>query len=496
MFFFYLTKGCDESEEEDQECALSDQWTFKRHSRRWSRIVDLPDDPAGLAAVAASAALAAAAAAAGQSTVTEDNPDGSRPSGEMLADDASNSSADRTNDPVILGSFRRSSSERLRHGAKSLLRQMESLRSRSRRRPALVRPADGSLVISGPQLLDASGMEDRMKELNCVDLSPADSTSPTSSTPSPDLNRSVAKNQQFDPSPSATASTASTPTTVETATPSPAGSIKIKRGFFQRRSFRPSTSSRSGSTASAEDKEDGGAHSDSECSPSYWPRSPSSKDANSNETVTAWNSLEQSLRWKSKKPREPIDMRGSPAPPDAQSQRGKLHLNLNKPSEGRKNAGYLMSSPDEDDPAVTTPLVIRPPPETPTPSGSLRDAERMAECYGQNDSASTGTGTSGSHIDSDYSPAATGRNPVVVRWHSFRRSPSTSSVAYNSTPIAFGTLSVGQFALLRKLALLRLTALIEHHTSSSKPSWGWDLPKFMRKTKSPDYKGKFGPFCG
>ena len=217
--------------------------------------------------MAASAALAAAAAAAGQSTVTEDNSDGSRPSGEMLADDASN-------DPVILGSFRRSSSERLRHGAKSLLRQMESLRSRSRRRPALVRPADGSLVISGPQLLDASGMEDRMKELNCVDLSPADSTSPTSSTPSPDLNRSVAKNQQFDPSPSATASTASTPTTVETATPSPAGSIKIKRGFFQRRSFRPSTSSRSGSTASAEDQKDGGAHSDSECSPSYWPRSP------------------------------------------------------------------------------------------------------------------------------------------------------------------------------------------------------------------------------
>ena len=70
-----------------------------------------------------------------------------------------------------------------------------------------------------------------------------------------------------------------------------------------------------------------------------------------------------------------------------------------------------MSSPDEDDPAVTTPLVIRPPPETPTPSGSLRDAERMAECYGQNDSASTGTGTSGSHIDANYAAAT---SPAVV----------------------------------------------------------------------------------
>lgn len=71
-----------------------------------------------------------------------------------------------------------------------------------------------------------------------------------------------------------------------------------------------------------------------------------------------------------------------------------------------------MSSPDEETlDLVSTPVVIRPlPAETPTPCGSLRDAERMAESFGmQNDSASTGTGTSGSHIDSDYSPAAPGR---------------------------------------------------------------------------------------
>lgn len=321
-----------------------------------------------------------------------------------MADDGSN---DRTNDPVILGSFRRSSSERLRHGAKSLLRRMESLRSRSRRRPVLVRPADGSLVISGPQLLDASAMEDRMKELNCVDVSPPDSASPTSSTPSPDLNRT---NSVVNASASAT-----TPTAIESA--SPAGSIKMKRGFFQRRSFRPAASSatRSGSTAGDDHKD---AHSDSECSPSYWRRSPSSKDANSNET-TAWNSLEQSLRWKSSK-KSSSDSRASPSPSlsdNTQTQRNKLYLNFTKSSsEGRttkNHGGSLMSSPDEDDNhSVSTPLVIRPPPETPTPCGSLRDAERMVESFGfglHNDSASTGTGTSGSHIDSDYSPAAPGR---------------------------------------------------------------------------------------
>jgi hypothetical protein len=64
-------------------------------------------------------------------------------------------------------------------------------------------------------------------------------------------------------------------------------------------------------------------------------------------------------------------------------------------------------------------------------------------------------------------------------------------MTFSCQPIAIGSLPVGQFALLRKLALLRLTALLERHTSSSKPSFGWDLPKFMRKIKSPDYKGQF-----
>lgn len=531
-------QGGDESEDEDQECALSDQWTFQRHSRRWSRIVDLPDDPTGLQALIAAGSAAANASTlssggGGQpTTIDEDDPDGGMTpanSGVTLVDDSCNTSGDRALhcDPVILGSFRRSSSERLKHGAKSLLRRMESLRSRSRRRPALVRPADGNLVISGPQLVDASGMEDRMKDLNCVDLTPPDSSgSPTSSTPSPDLNRAVAKNQQFNSQEdtfsscivSQTASAASTPTVEVAATPSPAGSMKIKRGFFQRRSFRPSASlskssgSAAQSAAAADSEHKDAAHSDSECSPSYWRRSPSSsKDANSNETTTtpttAWNSLEQSLRWKSKKSRDPIpaDMwRASTVPPplsDAMptqmsQQRGKLYLNFTKPSVpvGKSAAACLMPSPDEEPvDLVSTPIVMRSPPaETPTPCGSLRDAERMVESFGfHNDSASTGTATSGSHIDSDYSPAAPGRNPVVVRWHSFRRSSSsTSSVTLNSQPIAIGSLPVGQFALLRKLALLRLTALLERHTSSSKPSWGWDLPKFMRKTKSPDYKDK------
>ena len=416
----------DESDEEDQECALSDQWTFQRHSRRWSRIVNLPDDMDPLRSAAAEAQVAPYL---GNST------DGN--SREDVGDD--DADRERTNDAVILGSFRRSSSERLKHGAKSLLRRMESLRSRSRRRPlpastpagAGAASARNGLVISGPQLVDALAMQDRMKELNCVDLTPPDSATP-SSTPSPDLNR--VPGGRFESS----------------ATPSPCSSVsqascsskaKSGRRFFQRRSFRPTSSSQDAGQQRHKD-----AHSDSECSPGYWRRSfSSSKDANSNETP-AWNTFDSAtssgafnrpLLWKSKKAAAAAP--ATPATPgqsssagddyrpwaaaaaaaaasasasasaaavgerfnDMRSLRGRLYLNF-KPTLQRNKASIAPSPDDLDDQQG----------QTPTPCGSLRDAERKVTAESDHlghDSTSTGTGTSGSHIDSDYSPAASGR---------------------------------------------------------------------------------------
>ena len=162
-----------ESEDEDQECALSDAWTFQRHSRRWSRIVDLlPGDQPGSEGVSPSGQEAAAAEASM----------GDSDKQQQRREDASGERTPAA-DPIILGSFRRSSSERLRHGAKNLLRRMESLRSRSSRRRPPTRPeglGNASLVIGSPQVVDAAAMEDRMRDRNWVDLSP------TGSAPSPD----------------------------------------------------------------------------------------------------------------------------------------------------------------------------------------------------------------------------------------------------------------------------------------------------------------------
>lgn len=52
-------------------------------------------------------------------------------------------------------------------------------------------------------------------------------------------------------------------------------------------------------------------------------------------------------------------------------------------------------------------------------------------------------------------------------------------------------LTTGQLQVLRKLSLLKLTALIEKHCPTHKTGWNWELPKFIRKVKSPDYKGVY-----
>ena len=105
----------------------------------------------------------------------------------------------------------------------------------------------------------------------------------------------------------------------------------------------------------------------------------------------------------------------------------------------------------------------------------------------------------------------------VVRWHSFQRSssgrPDSLSMAGQSPPgspgevpvelscpvaapsssgrVQLSSLSCGQLLVLRKLALLKLTACMERYCPTHRTGWNWELPKFIRKIKAPDYKGKF-----
>nr|XP_035144218.2 stAR-related lipid transfer protein 8 isoform X2 [Callithrix jacchus] len=74
-----------------------------------------------------------------------------------------------------------------------------------------------------------------------------------------------------------------------------------------------------------------------------------------------------------------------------------------------------------------------------------------------------------------------------LRWHSFQNSHRPS---LNSESLEINRQFAGQINLLHKGSLLRLTAFMEKYTVPHKQGWVWSMPKFMRRNKTPDYRGQ------
>ncbi|KAM6055132.1 rho GTPase-activating protein 7-like [Theristicus caerulescens] len=64
------------------------------------------------------------------------------------------------------------------------------------------------------------------------------------------------------------------------------------------------------------------------------------------------------------------------------------------------------------------------------------------------------------------------------------------SVNLDSLSIQTDSQSAAQLARTQKLALLKLTALMDRYSPSSKQGWNWTIPKFIKKIKASDYKDK------
>lgn len=77
-----------------------------------------------------------------------------------------------------------------------------------------------------------------------------------------------------------------------------------------------------------------------------------------------------------------------------------------------------------------------------------------------------------------------------VRWHSFHVSKRASSINKGLTEgVSLLSMSCGQLQVIRKLALVTLTGYMERHCPTHRSGWNWELPKFIKKIKAPDYKG-------
>ncbi|XP_026147544.1 stAR-related lipid transfer protein 13 isoform X2 [Mastacembelus armatus] len=77
--------------------------------------------------------------------------------------------------------------------------------------------------------------------------------------------------------------------------------------------------------------------------------------------------------------------------------------------------------------------------------------------------------------------------PNRVRWPSFQIS---NRLSHSVASLQITNQSAGQLSVLQKFSLLRLTAIMEKYSMSSKHGWTWSVPKFMKRMKVPDYKDK------
>ncbi|XP_008567077.1 PREDICTED: stAR-related lipid transfer protein 8 isoform X1 [Galeopterus variegatus] len=74
-----------------------------------------------------------------------------------------------------------------------------------------------------------------------------------------------------------------------------------------------------------------------------------------------------------------------------------------------------------------------------------------------------------------------------LHWHSFQNSHRPS---LNSESLEINRQFAGQISLLHKGSMLRLTAFMEKYTVPHKQGWVWSVPKFMKRNKTPDYRGQ------
>lgn len=151
---------CSQGDDSDSEgeCALSENWTFQRESRRWSRVDDIVNTMMLQQQLQPSSPVEHHLSGNQQQQQNHDLQPSQQGCGGKFASNTLPQpllhSAEQTtaveadaSDMALISRFRRSGSERIRDGAKAILRRVESLKTRRRKQ----RNRDG-VVIGSPQV--------------------------------------------------------------------------------------------------------------------------------------------------------------------------------------------------------------------------------------------------------------------------------------------------------------------------------------------------------
>ncbi|KAM6469679.1 rho GTPase-activating protein 7-like isoform 1-T1 [Liasis olivaceus] len=86
--------------------------------------------------------------------------------------------------------------------------------------------------------------------------------------------------------------------------------------------------------------------------------------------------------------------------------------------------------------------------------------------------------------------SGTGMIPTHSIRHMRRPWSSREGTNFESLFLQIDSQSATHLNRMQKLALLKLTTLMDKYSPSSKQGWNWTIPKFIRKIKVPDYKDK------
>ncbi|XP_058811625.1 stAR-related lipid transfer protein 13 [Topomyia yanbarensis] len=442
---------------DDDSCALSEAWTFAHNSRRWSRV----EDAAGLVSVIKQkhnnksevstvneTDSAEDSSKSGSKTTTDDK--------ESWGDDGGPlnilSDSDQQDGPVRL---RRTGSERLKDGAKALLRRVESIKSRRRKR----QNRDG-VIICGPHSSNLSPVHHTFDDLKHIDvISFSNPSSPRSSSAHSDHRRgnTLGTNEIV--------SNLLSPYTL-----SPFGHMLEDKKEPKRSPNRSSPlhffiqlqEAKSGDDSSSLCSEDS-----QELNTEYFAgrivKTPSKKYPRSKKLLRNKMTTDDS---------------GALSDSEYQSKlmRAKVSNDLKQTNSNTLQVSKLNRG------------------------GSLnlgKNSKRYRDAFNNRSMRVAKT--------SDEKGGDDRKRTTVARWHSFQQSKNSdgrrkSVVDFKddnskdkenySRGTSIYEMSCGQLLVVRKLALVTLTGYMERYCPTHRSGWNWDLPKFIKRIKTPDYKDR------
>ncbi|XP_036372528.1 rho GTPase-activating protein 7-like [Megalops cyprinoides] len=526
-----------EDSDEDEPCAISGRWTFQRDSRRWSRldeldVFSLPGDagppPAGRPAGGAESALAqlseqpevgslhSAGSSAGSQGAEPPSPRPAATRTNSVASNCSSGTSAANEDSLSEGPpspperfppEARPPGKSARSRAKSFLRRMESLRLRGPQGRRKRRAGTSKLEISGPVLREGPD-EEKLRRLNCVDISALNgrgrcASHPCSARPAHPAGSTGSSSGGSSQSDASGGSAVSTPSPVARAR-SHSARGGAKRGGMYLEGFDPfSQLQLPGGDEGAEPRN---LRNLQEASHAEEEEGEEEEEEDEDEDGVVFFLIPEGHKpgtfpkalsnglWRGGDGPAPPLRRGS-APRLRRGSTGSLDSRLSfydnvPPSpEGEELEGEWAEPAGEEgdsDSALDS--------ASPCPSSPLQG--RPGEAENGSDLDSTGNPLS----EQEEGPAARERRdsgvatsltrsnrPQKLRWPSFQ---AAHRPGRSASPLQIGCQSVVQMNLLQKLSLLTLTALLERHAPTSKHGFSWAVPKFMKRIKVRDYKDR------